>query len=118
MNKILETIKQFIDKNYHILIMIFALFVLYNTFNTDDELNDKLDKIIKQQELLISKSNKTDSLILKLEKDLFIKYEIEALKTSKHVLYDWNAVVRTSIRPDDKMIEYDNEIKLLENKLK
>ena len=39
---------------------------------------------------------------------------IEGLKTSKRTLYDWNAVVRTSVRPDDRMNQYDEEIKNLE----
>ena len=42
--------------------------------------------------------------------------KIEGLRVSKRILYDNNAIVRTSIRPDDKMNEYDNEIKKLENK--
>ncbi len=39
---------------------------------------------------------------------------IEGLKTSKRTLYDWNSVVRTSVRPDDRMNQYDEEIKKLE----
>ena len=42
--------------------------------------------------------------------------EIEGLKASKRTLYDWNAVVRTAVRPDDRMNEYDREIQKLENK--
>ena len=40
--------------------------------------------------------------------------EIGGLKTSKRTLYDWNAVIRTTVRPDDRMNEYDQEIKKLE----
>jgi hypothetical protein len=42
--------------------------------------------------------------------------EIEGLRASKRTLYDWNAVVRTAVRPDDRMNEYDREIQKLENK--
>lgn len=42
--------------------------------------------------------------------DLQKLIEIEGLKTSKRTLYDWNAVVRTAIRPDDLMNAYDSEI--------
>jgi hypothetical protein len=38
---------------------------------------------------------------------------IEGLKISKRTLYDWNSVVRTSVRPDDRMNEYDKEIEKL-----
>jgi hypothetical protein len=41
---------------------------------------------------------------------------IEGLKISKRTLYDWNSVVRTSVRPDDRMNQYDEEIKKLESK--
>jgi hypothetical protein len=41
---------------------------------------------------------------------------IEGLKISKRTLYDWNSVVRTSVRPDDRMNQYDEEIKNLESK--
>jgi hypothetical protein len=40
--------------------------------------------------------------------------KIEGLRSSKRTLYDWNAVVRTAVRPDDRMNEYDQEIKSLE----
>lgn len=38
----------------------------------------------------------------------------EGLRSSKRTLYDWNAVVRTAVRPDDRMNEYDKEIQTLE----
>lgn len=41
--------------------------------------------------------------------------QIENLQTSKRTLYDWNSVVRTAVRPDDRMNEYDQEIKKLQN---
>jgi hypothetical protein len=42
--------------------------------------------------------------------------QIEGLKSSKRVLYDWNSVVRTAVRPDDRMNQYDKDIQLLEKK--
>jgi hypothetical protein len=41
--------------------------------------------------------------------------QIEGLRTSKRMLYDNNAIIRTTIRPDDRMNEYDLEIKKLES---
>ena len=40
--------------------------------------------------------------------------KIEGLQSSKRTLYDWNAVVRTAVRPDDRMNQYDQEIQSLE----
>jgi hypothetical protein len=42
--------------------------------------------------------------------------QIEGLRSSKRTLYDWNSVVRTTVRPDDRMNQYDQEIKELETK--
>jgi hypothetical protein len=50
-----------------------------------------------------------------LDSTLHKEIKIEGLKTSKRMLYDNNAIIRTTIRPDDKMNEYDAEIKALEN---
>lgn len=46
-----------------------------------------------------------------------VRMEIEGLRTSKRTLYDWNTVVRTTVRPDDRMNEYDEQIKALEKEL-
>jgi hypothetical protein len=40
--------------------------------------------------------------------------EIEGLRASKRTLYDWNAVVRTAVRPDDRMHEYDAQIEKIQ----
>lgn len=50
------------------------------------------------------------------KKDLQNLIEIEGLKISKRTLYDWNSVVRTAVRPDDRMISYDKEIEKLQKK--
>lgn len=51
------------------------------------------------------------------KEELNIRMEIEGLRTSKRTLYDWNAVIRTTVRPDDRMNEYDKQIKALEKEL-
>jgi hypothetical protein len=52
------------------------------------------------------------------KQELEIKLQIEGLKTSKRTLYDWNTVIRTTQRPDDIMINYDNQINKLEKTIK
>jgi len=61
-----------------------------------------------------------DSIIAgTVSEETLIKYlEIEGLKTSKRNLYDQNYIIRTKVRPDDRMNEYDKEIKKLESTLK
>jgi len=44
----------------------------------------------------------------KAETERIIK--VEGLRISKRNLYDQNAIVRTTIRPDDRMNDYDSEI--------
>ena len=63
---------------------------------------------------VIKLEKKIDSLEMSVvsKKDL----QIEGLRSSKRTLYDWNSVVRTTIRPDDRMNQYDQEIKELESK--
>jgi hypothetical protein len=63
---------------------------------------------------VIKLEKKIDSLEMSAvsKKDL----QIEGLRSSKRTLYDWNSVVRTTIRPDDRMNQYDQEIKELESK--
>jgi len=64
-----------------------------------------------------------DSLQLQVNRiqtaeDAKILQEINSLETSKRMLYDQNAIVRTTLRPDDRMNEYDQQIKELRAKLK
>lgn len=40
--------------------------------------------------------------------------QIEGFRISKRMLYDNNAVIRTAVRPDDRMNQYDEEIKKIE----
>lgn len=42
------------------------------------------------------------------------EFKIEGLRISKRFLYDNNSIIRTTIRPDDRMNQYDEEIKKLE----
>jgi hypothetical protein len=68
-------------------------------------------------------SERADSLQLQLNKvytkeELDARMEVQGLETSKRMLYDQNAIVRTTVRPDDRMNEYDQQIKALEKKFK
>jgi hypothetical protein len=93
-----------IKENYQFVIigLLLILFVKQCGVNRDI---DRINKSIKET------NNKMDSLATKKE------LEIEGLKISKRVLYDWNSIIRTTVRPDDRMNQYDQEIeKLQKNK--
>jgi hypothetical protein len=49
--------------------------------------------------------------------EFYLMLQIEKLKSAKMTLYDWNAVVRTVVRPDDRMNWYDQEINRLQSQL-
>ena len=50
--------------------------------------------------------------------ELDTRISIEGYEISKRMLYDQNTIVRTTVRPDDRMNEYDGKIKELREKLK
>jgi hypothetical protein len=101
------------------IIAIVALFGFFRGCSTSKE-STRLRKEITALNAEIDSTNtanqiKFDNIYTNDELD--IKMEIEGLKTSKRTLYDWNAVIRTTTRPDDRMNEYDKQIKALEKKL-
>jgi hypothetical protein len=68
----------------------------------------KISKIEKQEKIM---NQRIDSVYTS---DLQKMIEIEGLRASKRTLYDWNAVVRSAIRPDDRMNQYDAEIQKIQ----
>lgn len=71
--------------------------------------SSKIAKVEKQAKLM---NQRIDSVYTS---DLKKMIEIEGLKSSKRTLYDWNAVIRTTVRPDDRMNQYDSEIEKIQN---
>jgi hypothetical protein len=57
---------------------------------------------------LDAQNAKIENLVTKKE------LKIEGLEISKRMLYDNNAIVRTAVRPDDRMNQYDQEIKKIQ----
>jgi hypothetical protein len=75
---------------------------------------------IRMKKEIVTLNAKVDSLAQNSfnKKEQEIIYQIEGFRISKRMLYDNNAIVRTTIRPDDRMNEYDEEIGKLEKKLR
>lgn len=101
--KILEKIKA--NQGMITLVLCAILFLKQCGISRDQT---KITKSVKSIE------SRLDSIPTSSDLDKMIK--IEGLKSSKRVLYDWNSVVRTAVRPDDRMNEYDVEIEKLEKK--
>lgn len=65
---------------------------------------------------VVKLQNQVDSLRTEISQRPTLKQlQIENLQNCKRILYDWNTVVRSSVRPDDRMNQYDQEIKKLQN---
>lgn len=95
---------KFIKENLHVILL--ALFLISSVQQCTN--SRRLAKIEKQQKALVERIDSTYTVSLQRA------VEIEGLKISKRTLYDWNSVVRTAVRPDDRMNEYDKQIDLLQ----
>jgi hypothetical protein len=88
------------EKSWLISLCLLVVLFVQNCSNT------KKYNTLKKEVTLQTK--RVDSLPTR--KDL----KIEGLEISKRMLYDNNAVIRTAIRPDDRMNQYDEEIKKIQ----
>lgn len=99
------------------IIAILGIFSFFRGCTTSKQIKDL------QTELIVVKES-NDSLRAAIyenfwtKEELDIRMEIHGLETSKRTLYDWNAVVRTVIRPDDKMKEYNDRINELRRSIR
>jgi len=93
-----------LEKLFVLFTIVLLLLVLMNTCSISG---------LKTEIKKLKVSN--DSLKLKIEPYTNIKkdMQIEGLRVSKRILYDHNSIIRTIIRPDDRMNEYDKEIEEL-----
>jgi len=64
-----------------------------------------------------SANKRMDSLRTEI-RNVNTNIEIEGYKISRRVVYDNNAIVRTTARPDDVINEYNKEIEKLEKQIK
>jgi hypothetical protein len=104
--------------NSYVLYAIYALlfFSMLSSFRSCGT-NREVSKLKKEVGDL---NYKVDSLTTNIytKPELDIRMSIEGYEISKRMLYDQNAIVRTIVRPDDRMNEYDSKIKELRAKIK
>jgi sensor domain CHASE-containing protein len=98
-------------------IAVLGIFSFFRGCSTASE-NKKLRKEITELKSEVHSLDSTLNVNFYTKQELDKRMEIEGLKTSKRTLYDWNAVIRTTVRPDDRMNEYDKQIKALQNEIK
>jgi len=111
-NKFLDTIQ---DK----LLLAILLLLILSTFRTCSTNSDL--------ELVLKTNKKQSEQITQLQTEIELKADSEYLdlqlekttiQISNHILYNWNAVIRTKERPDDIMNEYIKQLKIINIKLK
>ena len=112
MNKIEELSKKYVVYVLYFL-LIFSVIGNLRSCNT----NHDIGKLRKEVTTL---NHRVDSLTFNIytKDELSTRMSIEGYEISKRMLYDQNAIVRTVIRPDDRMNEYDMKIKELRAKIK
>ena len=98
------------------ILLVFVLLIFIDTCGV----KSSVEKVSKRQDKLERTVDTTNTILsqkISSEKmDILLK--INALEIEREVVYTNNAIVRTSVRPDDIMNKYSSEIKLLEEKLK
>ena len=87
-----------------------------NTCGTKGKVKS-LSKQVEKLELTVEKQDSIIANTVSAERLQNI-VELDGLRVSKRNLYDQNVIIRTKVRPDDRMNEYDIEIKAIEAKLK
>lgn len=96
--------------SYAIYAMLFLIMIMFfkmcGISKREREMNDSV-KVLEQKMDSIQNDTKT----------IDVKMKIEGYEISKRMLYDQNAIVRTVIRPDDRMNQYDSSMKALRSKI-
>lgn len=105
----------FINKYVNIAIYVLIVITMLNGCNSCAGRKDvqKLKKEVDSLTVAVNDLKKSTYS----KKELDTRIQIEGYEISKRMLYDNNTVVRTTQRPDDIIIGYDNKIKELRSKL-
>ena len=99
-------------REYGIILLVFVLLINAMQNCNQSRVIDRNTKIINTNVSKIDSINKSLAIgKYAVPKDeMVLMLELQRLQTAKLVLYDWNTVVRTVVRPDDRMNEYDIQI--------
>lgn len=108
------SIKNPIHRFYILIGLLIVIF--FRVGMTTNSIDDKLNDMSVQLNEISSRVNKLSNTTY-TKSEMNIVMDIYGNELSKNILYDWNSIVRTVIRPDDKFVEYDKKIKKLKRKL-
>lgn len=99
------------NKQFRILLFMCGFIALVTMMNTCNSCSTKREivKVKSDVDSLKQTTVSSDEFNLVLKE--------EGYKISKRMLYDNNTIVRTTVRPDDKMNEYDKEIEKLQKEI-
>ena len=115
----MDKITTFLNKYLTWTIYLFLFVALINGCNSCST-NREMEKNKKRIDTLtieVSGLRKVLDQKVFSKEEMDIRMAIEGYEISKRMLYDQNAVVRTTVRPDDRMNEYDTKIKALREQL-
>jgi hypothetical protein len=101
-------------KNKENLILFCLILLIFLNFFDSCSIKSKLSTIDKNVKQIKFSQDTLKANVLPY-KDIIKEIKIDGLRTSKRILYDNNAIIRTTVRPDDRMNYYDQEINKLEN---
>ncbi len=99
----MEKVEKFLGKYSVYLMLVFMILIFFNTCGTKSAIKSNSKRLDSLEQTIKIK----DSLAIEIG---LLEKEINNLELSKNVLFDWNSVVRTAVRPDDRMNEYDFRI--------
>jgi hypothetical protein len=100
-----------------VLFMVVIIMVNMNQCSTNKKWQKQNFRLVNENARLIKALDSIHKLI-PTEEILSLKYEKQMYEFLKLSLYDWNSIVRTKERPDDKIREYDDMIKRIQEKIK
>jgi len=112
MKKLLD----FTNKYGFFILIFLGIVIVFNTCGskgvvvTQSRRIDKAEKTLKSLDSTLSTKISSEKMSVLLQ--------INALEIAREVVYTNNAIVRTAIRPDDAINDYNNQIKELQEKLK
>ena len=111
MKNILESLNKFTMYAVYFLLIVTCINSCNSCSGNKEtvKLRKEVDSLSKTIDILNNSVYKKD--------ELNIRMSIEGYEISKRILFDQNFIVRTASRPDDRMNEYDQKIKDLQEKL-
>lgn len=92
------------------------LLVFMNTCGTKGKIKSLKKEVVTLQTTVAKQDSTLKNTVSAEELNLLL--QLEGLKASKRALYDQNSIVRTKVRPDDRMNAYDKEMEAIRKKLK